>query len=299
MPRRPPTKCPPAAAPLTPELFASGLREARDHGFLWRISKDGRSSFLYGTIHAARLEWMFPGPTIMEAMTASDTVALELDVLDTDIQSRLAASLGAARREALPAPLAQRLERRRKAECVDAASFAGFAPEFQIASLSVLAARRDGYDPSYAIDLALAVQARNLGKPVVSLETPELQMAALQMPTQKETIEFVKSGLDELESGRARPLLNRIAKAWVAGDYAVLSRYGEWCNCLRTPVDRAVMKRLLDDRNPALADNIDKLHSGGSRVFAAVGSLHMIGPNGLPELMRKRGYKVEQGEFTK
>ena len=175
----------------------------------------------------------------------------------------------------------------------------GFAPEFQIASLSVLAARRDGFDPSYAIDLVLAVQARNLGKPVVSLETPESQMAALQMPSQKETIEFVKSGLDELESGRARPLLNRIAKTWVQGDYAALSRYGEWCNCLRTPVDKAVMKRLLDDRNPALADNIDSLHQGGSRVFAAVGSLHMIGPDGLPELMRKRGYKVEQGEFTK
>ena len=57
------------------------------------------------------------------------------------------------------------------------------------------------------------------------------------------------------------------------------------------------MKRLLDDRNPGLAASIDALHAGGKQVFAAVGSLHMIGPNGLPALLRKRGYKIEQGDF--
>jgi len=34
-------------------------------------------------------------------------------------------------------------------------------------------------------------------------------------------------------------------------------------------------------------------------VFAAVGSLHMIGPKGLPALLRQRGYRVEQGEFAR
>ena len=32
-------------------------------------------------------------------------------------------------------------------------------------------------------------------------------------------------------------------------------------------------------------------------MFAAVGSLHMIGPNGLPALLRQRGYGVEQVRF--
>ena len=54
------------------------------------------------------------------------------------------------------------------------------------------------------------------------------------------------------------------------------------------------MKRLLDDRNPASPTRIDALHAGGQRVFAAVGSLHMIGPNGLPALMGERGYRVER-----
>ncbi len=40
-------------------------------------------------------------------------------------------------------------------ECVDAATWSTFAPEFQVASLA-MAARRDGFDPAYAIDLVLA-----------------------------------------------------------------------------------------------------------------------------------------------
>jgi uncharacterized protein len=291
--------CPPVAQPLTPSMFSDGLAKAKDHGFLWRISKSGRSSYLYGTIHAAKMEWMFPGPTVLEAIRSSDTVALELDVLNGEVQRRLAASIGAQRTEPLPDGLVKRLERQMAEECVDAATWSKFAPEFQIASLSVMAARRDGFDPAYAIDLVLAALGRDLHKSVVSLETPEAQMLALQMPTQQETIAFVTSGLDDLESGRARPLLNHLAQVWTDSDYAELSRYEQWCDCLNTASDRATMQRLLGDRNPLLAAAIDSLHANGRQVFAAVGSLHMIGPSGLPALLRQRGYKVEQGDFAR
>jgi uncharacterized protein len=291
--------CPPAAQSLTSSMFRDGLASAKDHGFLWRISKDGRTSYLYGTIHAAKMEWMFPGPTVLDAIRSSDTIALELDVLNADVQRRLAASIVAQRSDPLPPELVKRLERQMAEQCVDSTTWSKFAPEFQIASLSVMAARRDGFDPSYAIDLVLAALGRDLHKSVVSLETPEAQMLALQMPTQQETIDFVASGLDDLESGRMRPQLNRLAQVWAAGDYAELGRYEQWCDCLNTASDRAAMKRLLDDRNPLLATAIDSLHRNGRQVFAAVGSLHMMGPNGLPALLRQRGYKVEQGDFAR
>ena len=291
--------CPPQAAPMSAEVAAAAKRDAKDHGFLWRISKDGHSSFLYGTLHAAHPEWMFPGPTVVEAMRSSDTVALELDALDSDMQSRLAASFAAMRNDPLPAPLARRIEQRRVAECIDAAALSSFPPEFQIASLTLLAGRRDGLDPAYAIDIVLAGTARELGKPVVSLEAPEGQTEALQMPTRAGTIALVQGGLDDLDSNRARPLVHRIAKAWVDSDYAELSRYPKWCGCARTPAERAAMKRLLDDRNPTLAEGIDKIHAGGRSVFAAVGSLHLFGPKGVPALLKRRGYKIEQGVFAR
>lgn len=291
--------CPPEPAPFDASGIERAMRSAKDHGFLWQIRRDGRTSYLYGTIHLARAEWMFPGPRTAAALAASDTVALEIDMLDPEMGTRIAAALRARSATALPAPLAARLERRFVVECVDAAVMRTLAPEFQIATLTVLAARRDGLHPAYAVDVVLAGIARSLDKATVSLETPELQAATLQMATPAETIEFVTAGLDELESGRARPLLVRLAKAWSNGDLAELEGYERWCDCLNTAAERDAMKRMLDDRNPALADAIAKLHGGGESVFAAVGSLHMIGPGGLPALLARRGFSVEAVRFDR
>ena len=289
--------CPPPAVALNPDSFQAGMRRAQDHGFLWRIAKDGRASYLYGTLHAARPDWMFPGPRTTAAFEASDVLALELDVLDADVRERLIKAANARPDERLPPALIARLERRMAAECMDPAALRAFVPEFQIASLAVMAARREGLDPSYAIDLVLALVARDFGKATTSLETPEAQIAALRMPTREATIEFVTSGLDELDAGKSGPLLAHMASAWVDGNLADLEAYERWCSCLNTAAERASMKRLLDDCNPLLAAAIDKIHSGGRSVFAAVGSLHMIGARGLPALMRERGYVVEQVRF--
>lgn len=275
------------------------MRTARDHGFLWRISKYGHASYLYGTVHIAKLEWMFPGPTVLDALRESDTVALELDLLDADIQHRLRDGMAAERGFALPEPIVERLRRRMAAECVVPETMAKMGPELQVALLTVLVARRDGLDPSYSIDLMLSGFGRSVHKAMASLETPETQLQALQLPSRDEAIAFVASALDDLESGRTRPLLNRLAAVWAAGDHAELARYDTWCECRKTPAERLAMKRILDDRNPGLADSIDALHSSGRNVFAAVGSLHMVGPLGLPAQMVRRGYRVELGEFER
>jgi uncharacterized protein YbaP (TraB family) len=289
--------CPPAPVLLDAGRLENGMRDARDHGFLWRIARDGRTSYLYGTIHAARAEWMFPGARTRAALAASDTLALELDLLDARTQERLVAAMRPKQTSPLPAAVATRLARRLAAECIDTATSAALAPEFQAAMLGVAAARRDGLDPAYAIDAVLALVARGLGKPTVALETPETQAAVLTMPNAQATVDFVASTLDELESGRARPLLLHLAASWRDSDFAELESYERWCDCIHSDADRASMKRFLDDRNPALADAIDALHAAGRTVFAATGSLHMVGRNGLPALLGARGYAVEAVPF--
>ena len=111
-----------------------------------------------------------------------------------------------------------------------------------------------------------------------------MQVQALQMPSRAETIDFVSSSLDDLESGRTRPLLNHMAKAWIDGDLAELARYESWCDCLaprRTGGDEAPARR----PQPAAGGGDRRPAPSGPRVFAAVGSLHMIGPRGLPALL--------------
>ncbi len=286
--------CPPTAQAPTNEQVQAGLRNALDHGFLWRISKGGHSSWLFGTIHVARFEWMFPGPQVGLALAASDTIALELDPLNPDIRQRMAQGMAAQTTTPLPAPLQQRVQRLAQAECVPAQALAVFAPELQIAALTTLVGRRDGLDPAYGLENFLSGWGMGQKKLVVSLETPELQLKALRMGSDAETIEFVANALDELERGQTGALVRRIAQVWVDGDLDALTRYESWCDCLKTAADRSAMARLLDDRNPDMADSIAAMHTGGRRVFAAVGSLHMVGPQGLPALMAQRGYRVER-----
>jgi uncharacterized protein YbaP (TraB family) len=290
----PAADCPPTAQPSTAEQFQAGLRAARDHGFLWRISKGGHSSYLYGTLHVAKQAWVFPGPRTAQALAASDTLALELDLVSPDVQQRLARGMSARSGVALPEPARLRVARLAAAECIPPQALATLGPELQVATLMSVVGRRDGLDPAYAIDMFLSDWGHAARKTVVSLETPELQLRALLIEDAGERLEFVESALDELESGRARPQLLRIAQVWADGALDTLTRYEDWCECMKTPADRDGMARLLDERNPALADGIDALHGSGQRVFAAVGSLHMIGPQGLPALLAQRGYRVER-----
>jgi len=292
-----PADCPPVAAEPTPAQLEAGAREARDHGFLWRISRDGRSSWLFGTLHVAQLAWAFPGPAQRDALARSDTLALELDLLDPTMQQRMAQVLAAQAKVTLPAPLQARLDRLARAECLPPQALAALAPEMQVAVLATLVGRRDGFDAAYGIDAVLAGYGRAAKLDVVSLETPELQARALQLGSPAETIELVEGALTELESGGARAALRRMARIWADGDLAELQRYESWCECVKTAADRASLVRLLDERNPKLADSIAQLHAVGQRVFAAVGSLHMIGPTGLPALMAQRGYRVERIAF--
>lgn len=278
-------------------MVQNGVRNARDHGFMWRISKDGHTSYLYGTMHVGKPDWAFPGPNMTRALRATDTVALELDMSDAGIRRDMAKGMALLHPLSLPASLEKRMRQQADAACVPYASLAKLSPEFQITILTMMAGRWDGLDASYAIDSVLAGLGHGAKKYVVSLETPEAQLRLLQMKDAQGTITFVRESLDELETERSRNLLKRISRMWADADHAGMEHYSEWCDCLNTENERELMKRILDERNPALADSIDTLHASGKRVFAAVGSLHMFGPSGLPLLMSKRGYRVERVEL--
>ncbi len=285
-------------APRTPSAdeAASVAREAQDRGFLWRITKDGRTSWLYGTIHLGRLAWVYPGPRVRAALRASDVAAFELDVTDPALVGRLQEALRSAARDpsapALPADLVARLERQLRVACAPPAMREAMPPEILGTMLMMMAARHDGLDAAYGIDPALAVHARREGKAVVSLETPQLQIDAILSRTPDDLRASMEKILDDLEQGRARPLLARMARVWEEGRDEELARYREWCDCADTPRERALLRSLLDDRNKPMAERLDALHASGRSVFAAVGSLHMFGPSSLPELMAARGYEV-------
>ena len=101
--------CPPTLAPPTQDEIHAAARDARDHGALWTIEKDGHGSWLYGTIHVGNLAVSFPGPKVTRALGAADVLAIELDVTSPVIAQAIQAPRDSSEGPALPPALLERL----------------------------------------------------------------------------------------------------------------------------------------------------------------------------------------------
>jgi uncharacterized protein YbaP (TraB family) len=291
-----PADCPPAfQLPAAAELQAMA-REATDHGLLWKLSKDGHSSYLFGTIHVGRRAWLMPGPSLRNALQQIDTLALELDPADPATQRELAKAIADAPRPTLPADLLARLDAHvKQARCLDhPEALKAMPPTLQAVTLELDAARREGLDPALGQDVLLAGMAQHLHRRIIALESVHEQLEVIAPSDAEEATRVVSQSLDQIDDPKQQAVLQRMAGDWADGDLDDFERYAQWCGCLDTPADRAWMKRLIDDRNTHMAERFDALHREGGRVLVAVGTLHMIGPQGLPQLLKARGYEVER-----
>lgn len=288
--------CPPAVQMPTPAELKMLLQNAQDRGLLWRVGHGERSSWLYGTMHVAKREWMLPGRSILRAMAAVDKLALEINVMDPEVGKALAQGLK-ARDDApeLGAALSARLEQQRKTAC--APELAGLRPEAQVLGLLAMTGRSHGLDAQYGVDVMLAGMASGMRKPVVALESVQTQLDELVSDDPVKIAQTVGDGLAQLESGTAPEMMHLLADLWADGNEQKLENYADWCDCANTPREREQLKRLLDDRNAGMAEGIVQLLQQGQSVFAAVGALHMVGPQGLPTLLRNKGYQVERVKF--
>jgi uncharacterized protein YbaP (TraB family) len=285
---------PPAVAEVRAEAAAV---QARDRGMLWRLDKDGRTSWLYGTLHVGRPDWVVPGPTVRSAVLASDVVALELDPADPEPGLLLLAATDPARNQRVLSGLQPQLGTLADRACLPAALLQLMPALVQLMTLTVVEARRDGLHPELGVETALLRMARRTGKRFVALETPAQQIAVLGGASEEDERELVTDGLAQLASGEARELLLRLVRTWAEGDAATLADYRSWCQCEDTPAELRFTRRLNDERNPALADKLAALHAGGERFFAGVGALHMTGPQALTTLLQARGFAVQRVPF--
>lgn len=285
----------PLPAPVMPTSYVDRfMAKAPDRGLLWRIEKNGVTSWLYGTAHIARPEWSLPGPGVFNALRESDMLAVEMNLLDAEsLKPFFEFPPPQVLARILTAPRAARIQRQLALACLPPNALDAMRPGMQVATLLVLKSRADGLYVEYGIDMMLASVAMVLKKPIVALETAKDQTLLIAGRNEGEERFIVDSTLDAMETNKSQNQMRTLMQAWAAGDLGTLEKYFDWCECLDKPEEKAFMKRLLDDRNKPMAQKIDRLHSQGKRVFVGVGALHMVGRQGLPALMRARGYRVE------
>jgi uncharacterized protein YbaP (TraB family) len=273
------------------------ITPAEDRGFLWRISKGGHTSYLYGTVHIAKSGWTLLGRTVRAAFDASGRLAVEVDMLDPDVKQRVQKILSAPENNLpLPDPLLERIQTFAKRVRFPLSALDKTPSRYKLTVLALHMSRYDGLSPAFGIDAFLSELARSTGKPIVSLENPEERV---WVDDASDRIVLATKQLEGLESGRTRKLGLRSMEVWAESRYDDFLRYKEWCECFDTDADRRHWGRFTEDRNRTMARGIDALHEMGDSVFAAVGYAHMVGDRGLPGLLEQMGYHVDFVIFAK
>ncbi len=122
------------------------------------------------------------------------------------------------------------------------------------------------------------------------LETAAEQMGFFADAPLDEQIDGLISTADGIEAGLVG-MLDPLIAAWESGDTAALQ--ATMTEQIQ-PGDRAMMNRLLDDRNKRWLTPIEKLLADNDQSLLIVGAGHLVGPMGVPALLKERGYTVER-----
>jgi uncharacterized protein YbaP (TraB family) len=142
------------------------------------------------------------------------------------------------------------------------------------------------------MDRVLSARAAGEHKPIVFLEPASRQLALLARWIDLRALQLM---LDELPTGERRT--REMLAAYVAGDEQRILAVNdtERTEALRHGYTAAEYDRemadLLYDRNASWIAPIERLHADGGG-FVAVGTLHLVGPRSVLDLLSQRGYRV-------
>jgi len=270
-------------------------------GALFKVSAKGHALYLYGTIHAGRPDFYPLEPRIRQALATAPTLALEIDT------GRDPAAMAAALQEHGMFPAGQSglatlaPERRRRIEAglkqqgLDPASLAQLKPWMVVMTLAVIDAAKMGYDPRLGVDEHLAQQARASGKTrITELESIGYQAALLNRLKIDAQWQLLEETLENMASGRQLREARELFDAYERADQAALERIAGRIETDDTLSGKFTRELLMDERNGPMADKIVSLLAREDKAVVAVGLLHLVGKRGVPELLRKRGIKVER-----
>ena len=281
--------------------WAAEQGHAPNRGALFKVQKDGRALYLFGTIHVGAKDFYPLEPRVAGVLKKAPVLALEIDPLGDPKKLALAVQkYGMVRADAGTAtpPMTPewraRLDRLLKQYNIEPATVAPMKPWLLASLLTVSEFASQGYDAELAVDAHLAKQAHASGQKVVELETPEGQMGLFGNLPAAEQLLFLQETIAGIEDKEQAKQAREIAEAWRNADVKALDVLAAQAERDDTFSGRFVRKVLLEGRNPSLADSMAKLMARENNSLAAIGILHLVGKGSVPELLRQRGMTVER-----
>jgi len=270
-----------------------GFRAEADPA-MWVVKDADSTVYLLGTIHVMKpgIDWR--SDKLAAALKASDQYWMEADVgADPAIAQTYALNFGMDARHPLPETLGEK----------DFAKLMTVAERFQIPAdhlhemrpwLATMVVSRAqilsiGYDPELGVDRTLEKEAMAAGKTVKAFETADQQLGFMAHLPDKIAKEMLIQTMDELDEGEKA--VDELSAAWLAGDVKRLQKVGPDKMRKEAP---ELYDAIVLQRNANWMKQIDSMLKSSGTQFIAVGAAHLLGKDGLPEQLKKLGYKVER-----
>ncbi len=276
-------------------ISTSGIlsAKAKEKGLLWQISgkRIKNPTYLFGTIHLFDTSLYKLPQKVMERLGQVKKVYFELEFSDK--------TLAEQRRYAMVTDTMQQINK---------LMHPGALAKFNTAIKDHPATKKLGkaiykFKPIFitpmlltngktvTVDMEMYKLASASGVAVGGLETVAEQMKAIDAVPMTKQVKMMEAFLEDYRG--PDPIIKKMTEAYVKQDVdrllASLSDDGS--------ADANLDKNVIVGRNIKMAERIDKIAGGQSTMFA-VGAGHLGGPQGLIELLRKKGYVLKAVPIT-
>jgi uncharacterized protein YbaP (TraB family) len=265
--------------------------------FLWEIQTEHGSSYLLGSVHLLKKEQYPLKKVIEDAFAQSDVLVLEVDLSGEKLLQSAMMMLQKGMyqgeetlQDNLSEKTYQQVKEKLKAMDMDIEGFKKNKPWMVAITVMENKLIRLGFNPTYGIDLYFLKKAEGK-KEIQGLETIEFQVSLFDHFSKEEDEKFLLSTI--LEADQIEKEMGKMITAWSNGDAAALEKIMTE-NIQEYPELMAFYKKINDDRNVRMVEKIISFLQTGKKYFIVVGAAHMVGKNGIVQLLKDKGYQVNQ-----
>jgi len=283
-------------------IFASSLPFVQDalcqsqKSFLWKIQSEANTVYVLGSLHFAKREIYPLHQRIENAFEQSDFLVVEANVNDigkADVQKLVGSALY---------PANDTLEKHVSAETYEQVKKEmgglGIPPElihkqkpwFLAMTIVALESVKLGLDPKLGMDMHFLSKAQGKKK-ILELESLDYQISVLSGISDKDQELFLLYTLKDLNILEQE--LDKMIKAWTSGDTKAM----EALMTRSVSEDKrlsSIYEKLAYERNKNMASKIEDFLKAKETYFIIVGAGHLVGNEGIIELLKRSGYRVEQ-----
>ena len=260
---------------------------------LWTVEKDGKTLYLFGSIHVlpARLDWR--RAYVDAAVAASKVFVFEAPVdgggsgaMSKFIETGGKLPDGTTLQDVLPADLYAKLEDASWKVNYPPMMLKQYRPWLAAVSLELFTYIRAGFSTWYGVDHLLEEEAKKNDRKLDYLETVEEQLSFFSNLSRKAEIAYLRETVRSILEEPASP--NDLVDAWASGKPDKMLPLLEDA-FTRVPALRA---QLLVARNRNWLPKLEAMLASPETHFVTVGVGHLVGPDSVIALLKARGYQV-------